>query len=206
MGINRPFIHAISIQLLRTNPLLSYCARSLVICFLIMASFPSNSGRYSSVNDDLRNYSAGTSDLSPLMDSIPPEFVLLNWDDVALFHHPLPHHIPQTSAQTLGPGYTSPYDNQPRTLCQDTEAPTDGELSDFNSHGSSNIKPQLAGQSDVLGPPSEPYTIDSPVQALLERPHIPHSASNPRRRRAAPRSKAQENRYQTRFLITKCTS
>ena len=170
-----------------------------------MSSSPFNSGWHSRLSDDLTRQISGTRGPSPPIDSIPPGFVLLDWDDVAPFRHPLSHYIPRTPAQTLGLGFTSPYDNQARTLCPYTEAETDGELNDFNSHRPSNILSQLSGQSAVLETPSEPHGIDQPVQAQIERPHIPQSASNPRRRRAYPRSKAQGNRYQTRSSITKCT-
>ncbi|OJI99694.1 hypothetical protein ASPVEDRAFT_70028 [Aspergillus versicolor CBS 583.65] len=159
-----------------------------------MDSSPSNCGWHSAVRDDMRHYLAGTPGPSPPIDTIPPESVLLNWHDIAPCDYILSHFIPQTSAQALGSGDNSPYDNQAPAVCRDTDAPANDGLSDFYPHRPSNIQPQLAGQSSELGAPLEPYIIDPPVQVQTERPRLYQSASKPRRRRAAPRSKAQENR------------
>lgn len=171
-----------------------------------MDSSSYNCGWHSAVLDDMRHYLAGTPDPSPPIDTIPPGPVLLNWHGVVSSNYPLSHSIPQTSAQALGSGYTPPYNNQAPALCRDTEAPTNDGLSDFHPHGPSNIQPQLTGQSAELGPPSESLISDPPIQVQIERPHMPQSASRPRRRRAAPRFKAHDSRYCTRSSIMKCTS
>lgn len=168
-----------------------------------MTSSPSNLGWHSRLSDDLACYLSSTPDLSPSIDSIPPGFVVLNWDDAALFDKPLPHHIPQNSAPRLEPGYTFSCDDQARALHRDTEAIDDG-LADFSAHGSPGNQSQLSSRSTVPDAPS--FGVDPPIQVQTGGPLVAVSASNPRRRRAAPRSKAQENRYQTRLLITQCTS